>query len=206
MVKVKEMAGNISSIHDWRRRLINSTAGQGITVLMLLAAVCVFINAFIPTAVIASNEIPSGTVAPAPVKPQLTATVIIAPQIGFCRNFNFHVSVINYGNAPAKDVHLYFRQFPGGFFTLMNIDQTSTPIAKYAEDIALGNINANEQREINFVVSVPLQTKLNADWSRRFYFNFTSSFNHTPEEILGSIMFLANKEKIIVQKSGFTQQ
>lgn len=141
-----------------------------------------------------------------PVKPQLTATVITPEQIGYYKNFSFNVTVINYGNAPAQNTHLFFRQFPGGFFTITNINQLSTPVDSYTDDIFLGDIDANEHKTVKFTVSVPLQKYLHANWTRRFSFDFSTSFDYSSETDMGSIIFLAGNGKILVKKTGFTQQ
>jgi hypothetical protein len=179
---------------------------QGIVALVLVCVGLTMAAGATPEQVKASNDNASGMAARFQVKPQLTATLIMPTQIGFCKNFNFHITVMNYGNAPANNAHLFFKQYPGGFFSLVNIDRASSRINQHIEDIALDNLKANEQRDINFVISVPLQKKLNADWTRKFYFNFTVSYDYVPEEPLGNILFLAGNSKIVVQRSSFTQK
>jgi hypothetical protein len=189
------------------RKILGRPSGsQGILIVVMLCIGCMVAASVAPAPVRAANNNTSGIAPIAPVKPQLTATVIVPGQIGFCQNFNFHLTVINYGNASAKNVHLFFQRYPGGFFTLMNVDQMSSQVNQYIEDVALGDMKANSQADINFVMAVPLQTYLNADWMRKFYFNFTATYDYVPEELLGRIMFLAGHGKIGIQTTGFTQK
>jgi hypothetical protein len=206
-MELREMKGMMErSISGMRKMLGKPSGRQGILIVVMLCIGCLVAASVAPAPVRGSNDNTSGVAPIAPLKAQLTATVIVPTQIGFCQNFNFHVTVINYGNASARNVHLFFQQNPGGFFTLANVDQMSTQVNQYTEDVALGDLKANSQSDINFVMSVPLQTYLNADWLRRFYFNFTSSYDYVPEELLGRIMFLAGHGKIQVRTTGFSQK
>jgi hypothetical protein len=200
------MTGVMQSLITVLTRMLTRPAGrQVIAIVGMLCIGCAMAAWIVPAPVRAFNDNTSGVVPIAPLKPQLTATVIVPGQIGFCNNFNFHVSLINYGNATAKNTHLFFKQFPGGFFSLVNIDQFSSTVSRYTEDIILGDLKANQQKEINFVVYVPLQSNLNAEWLRRFSFNFTTSYDYMPEQLMGSIIFLAGHGKIHVQTTGFIQ-
>jgi len=201
------MAGIIERSTSAVQRVLKRPADRrGIAIMVAFCIALTMAAWIVPAPAGAFNDDTSGVAPIAPVKPQLTATAIVPQQVGFCRNFNFNVTVINYGNAPAKNAHLFFNQFPGGFFTIVSMDHLSSPISEYNEDILLGDLKENEQRDINFVVYVPFQKTLNADWSRRFYFNFTASHDYVAEELMGRIMFLAGNGKIQVQKTGFTQQ
>lgn len=189
------------------KRMLGIPAGRRtVSIMVMLCIGCTAAAWIAPAPVTAYNDNTSGIAPIAPVKPQLTATVIYPAQIGFCQNFNFHVTVLNYGNAPARNAHLFFKQFPGGFFSLVDVDQTSSPKGDYVEDVLLGDLQANSQMDINFVMSVPLQRQLNAEWLRRFYFNFTTTYDYVPEETLGKIMFLAGHGKIQMRTIGFSQK
>lgn len=180
----------------------------GHRILPVLAALficCIAATGISIRPVSAASDNPSGPAQLAPLRPQLTATLIMPTVIHFCQNFNFSLTVINYGNAPAGNVHLYFQNFPGDFFTLLDVDHASNRMNKHTEDIDLGNLAPNHQKTVNFVVYTPFQKQLNAEWLRKFYFNFSTSYDYAPEQMLGRIMFLAGYGKIQVQRYGFTQ-
>ena len=180
--------------------------GVGSRIIPVLTALCICCIAVVGIdhrPVNAFNNSASGAAQPAPLRPQLTATLIMPAQIGFCQNFSFSVTVINCGNAPAGNAHMYFQNFPGDFFALLNVDQASNRMNENTEDIDLGNLSPNHQKTVNFVIYTPFQKKLNAEWSRKLYFNFSASYDNAPEQVLGRILFLAGYGKIQTQRSGF---
>lgn len=184
-------------------------SGKALQIMPIIAVLFIFLMVATGIAsrpVSAASDNPSGAAQPAPMKPQLTATLIMPTHINFCQNFNFSVTVINYGNAPASNAHLYFQNFPGDFFTLLDIDHASCRMNTNIEDIDLGNLAPNHQKTVNFMVYTPFQKQLNAEWLRKFYFNFSSSYDYASEQMLGKIMFLAGYGKIQVHIFGFSQQ
>lgn len=142
---------------------------------------------------------------PAPGLPKLAADVTIIGQVSYCKNFNLNITIINHGNELADDVHLFFEQFPGGFFSLINIDHAYTPVNRYLVDIALSDLKPNEQKDVNLIIYVPFQKNLNAEWLRKFLFNFSTSYGSLPQEFQGRVTFMAGHGKIMTQKFGFTQ-
>ena len=197
----------MKSMKTMRMQALRSGTGrQIILVLAALCICCVIAAGIAPGPVSAAEDSTHGVAQIAPLKPQLTGTLIMPTQILFCQNFSFNVTVINYGNAPARNAHLYFQQFPGDFFALLNVDQASASMGNYIQDIDIGSLAPNEQRTVNFVVYTPFQKQLRAEWLRKFYFNFSAAYDYAPEELLGRVLFLAGNGKIQVQRTGFTQK
>jgi hypothetical protein len=188
---------------------INIT-GKFNTIISAILAICVCFTAistlFIPVPSLAESSIDDKSSINTINKPQITATAILPNKIEFCKNFNIHITVINYGNATACNTHVYFNQFPQGFFSLVSLDQPTMTCRNEYEDIFIGNLEANAQKDINISIFVPLQRELYADWSRRYSFWFTASFDHSEIISLGCIRLLAGNGKILVEKTGFSQR
>jgi hypothetical protein len=190
--------GSMRSVCQNTKRAVR----KNLIALLILLSLCPVVTWLSPVAVQAGA---AGLIS-VPLRPQLTATAIVPGQVGFCQNFGIHITVINYGNALARNVHIFYRQFPGDFFTLVNVDQMSSFLNSDTVDIALEDLKANEQTDVNFTIYAPFQGKLSADWTRKFLFNFSTSFDGSPETLIGNVTLLAGNGKIIVYKSGFAQQ
>ena len=127
---------------------------------------------------------------PATPAPYIVAGADVQPQggINFGSQFNVLIMVINMGDGPAQNAHLYFRANPGGLL-LVKTDLESSPLAPFGVKVALGDLYPGGQKTVHFQIRAPTQQQLGGLYGINLEIDFSADYYNAQESPVGSITF-----------------
>jgi len=158
-----------------------------------------------PSASSGSESTPPLSSESVPAPARLLVSSIVADQVNYGQTLNIWMKVTNAGDMPARNVHLYCRANPGGFFIMQVADQPFVALDADNVDVCLDNVSPVDQKEINLFLQVPMRGQIEGEWSHNFHFDFSIANDGTPESHAGTITLSTRQGKILVQKSGFSE-
>jgi hypothetical protein len=151
----------------------------------------------------AAQDIPPA--APVLKGPQIRADVACLSELSFGQDLNVEVTVENYGDVAAKNVNVFSRQSPRGYFYTVVVDQPSIPLNANDQKASLDELAPAEWKVIHFSIHSPQSSQIKGEWSHKFYFNFTYSYDAVAERKLAAIILSTRPGKILVDTSVFAR-
>lgn len=147
------------------------------------------------------------TPAAAPVSqgPLIRADVASLSQFNYGQALNVEMTVENYGDAAAGNVHIFCRQSPAGYFYTTVADQPSVRLDANGQNVSLDNLATAGWKIIHFSIQSPLASQIKGEWSHKFYFDFTYSYEGFAESKLAAVVLSTRPGKILVDKSVFAR-
>lgn len=154
-----------------------------------------------------SESVADNTRAAAPVSqgPLIRAEIASLSQFNYAQALNVEMTVENYGDAAARDVNIYCRQNPTGYFYLTVPDQPSVAIDITRQKVSLGNMTPGDWKIIHFSIHAPLASQIKGEWSHKFYFEFTYSYDGMDEAKLANVVLSTKPGKILVDKGAIVR-
>jgi len=125
--------------------------------------------------------------------------------LNYCQALYIVMNVTNFSDMPAKNVHLFCRAAPGGYFTVEVVDRAFVAHDMNNIDISLGDLPSGRQEDINLFIQAPKPGQILGEWSHNFNFNFAIAHDLSSESLAGTIILTTRHGKILVQKNGFDQ-
>jgi hypothetical protein len=158
-----------------------------------------------PSSASNSKSIPSLSDEPLRTSANLVVAAVAPDQINYGKTLNISLIVTNIGDIPAKNVRLYCNGKPGKLFNIYVIDQPFVEHQANKVAVYLDNLSSFNQKEINLFLQMPRHGQIEGEWSHKFNFDFSIVSDGIPESTIGTITLLTRLNKILVQKSGFSE-
>ena len=140
-----------------------------------------------------------------PKGPIIKVVILAADQISYGQVLNVEIAVSNHGDVAARNIHLYCRADPGGYFITQVMDQPFVAPNADDEDVSLNDLNPGDQETVNFGIQSPQFSQIGGEWSQYFHFDFTIAHDNGPESNVAVVTLSTGKDKMLVQTSGFAQ-
>jgi hypothetical protein len=148
---------------------------------------------------------PASLNTPTPVESMIKVAAWSADNLNYCQALKIVMNVTNFSGMPAKNVHLFCRAAPGGYFVTEVVDRAFVTHDINNIDISLGDLPSGWQEDINLFIQAPKPGQILGDWSHNFNFNFAIAHDLSSESLAGTIILTTRHGKILVQKNGFDQ-
>jgi len=152
----------------------------------------------------AAQDIPPAA-APVLKGPLIRADVASLSEFSFGQDLNVEMTVENYGDATARNVRIFSRQSPAGYFYTVVANQPAIPLNANDQKVCLDNLAPAEWKIIHFSIHAPQSSQIKGEWSHKFYFNFTYSYDAVAEAKLAAVTLSTRPGKILVQTSVFAR-
>jgi hypothetical protein len=152
----------------------------------------------------AAQDIPPAA-APVLKGPLIRADVASISEFSFGQDLNVEMTVENYGDVTARNVRIFSRQSPAGYFYTVVADQPSVPMNANDQRVGLDDLAPAEWKIIHFSIHSPQSSQIKGEWSHKFYFNFTYSFDTIAETKLAAVTLSTRPGKILVDTSVFAK-
>lgn len=140
-----------------------------------------------------------------PVGPIIKIGILATDQINYGQVLNVEIVVSNHGDVVARNIHLYCRADPGGYFITQVMDQPFLALNADDEDVSLNDLNPGAQETVNFDIQSPQVSQILGEWTKYFHFDFTVAHDNGPESKVAVLTLSTGKDKMLVQTSGFAQ-
>jgi hypothetical protein len=152
----------------------------------------------------AAQDIPPAA-APVLKGPLIRADVASLSEFGFGQDLNVEMTLENYGDVAARNVQIFSRQSPRGLFYTVVADQPAVPLNATDQKVSLDNLAPAEWKIIHFSIHSPQSSQIKGEWSHKYYFNFTYSYDAVAEAKLAAVTLSTRPGKILVDTSVFAQ-
>jgi len=144
-------------------------------------------------------------IAPVLKGPLIRADVASLSEFSFGQDLNVEMTVENYGDVTARNVLIFSRQSPAGYFYTVVADQPSVPLNANDQKVCLDDLAPAEWKIIHFSIHAPQSSQIKGEWSHKFYFNFAYSYDAAVEAKLAAVTLSTRPGKILVQTSVFAK-
>ena len=158
-----------------------------------------------PSVAADSLSTPASVNTSAPGESMIKVSAWSADNLNYCQALKIVMNVTNFSGMPAKDLHLFCRAAPGGYFAVEVVDRAFVAHDINNIDISLGDLPPGRQEDINLFIQAPPPGQILGEWSHNFNFNFAIAHDLTSESLAGTIILTTRHGKILVQKNGFDQ-
>ena len=120
-------------------------------------------------------------------KPDITATATAPGLIDYGQVFDIIITVSNNGNSPAKNLYLYCRANPSGYFATLNADRPKVCMLTGGFFLDMGDLYPGEKGDATVIFQAPRKSQIDNLRSKDFEVNFTSTYDNSRiEKHIGS--------------------